>query len=133
MGIVQVITVRSEIEALAGEPRAALATAEEALSVNPQERAWRAEAIRRRGLARLALGEAREAGADFRLALDGALATGEAMFALRAAASLASLAAAGGDRAQARALLAPRLAALTEGADSVDAVAARQELEGLES
>jgi class 3 adenylate cyclase len=104
------IKMLAEIEALHGETDRALASFEEALTANPQERVFHPEILWRRGELRAELGEAGLAEADWRLAMALAAEMAAKAWELRAASSLARLLGARGEAAAGRALLGPLVA-----------------------
>ena len=110
---------------LDGKMPEALATIERALKVNPQELAWRPEAIRIRGELRRQLGQTGEAETDFHDAIALAQQIGAKAWELRAAISLARMLRQRGDLAEARNLLAPLYASFTEGFDTPDLIDAK--------
>jgi class 3 adenylate cyclase/tetratricopeptide (TPR) repeat protein len=114
------LTWLAEAQALSGALVESLRTLDEALTVNPEERAWRPETLRLRGDIRRQQGEAELAEADFREAIALAREMSVKTWELRAAMSLARLWRDQGKRSEARALLAPIYAWFTEGFDTAD-------------
>jgi hypothetical protein len=92
----------------------------EALTVNPNERAWRPETLRLRGEIRRQQGKEEPAEADFRDAIALAREMSAKAWQLRAVMSLARLWRDQGKRAEARDLLAPVYGWFTEGFDTAD-------------
>jgi tetratricopeptide (TPR) repeat protein len=109
----------AEVEALSAIPKA-LATIEEALTANPQERIYRPQSLTIRGTLKHRLGEDASAEADFREAMSLAQAMGAKAFELRAATSLARLLQTRRGADAARCVLAPVYAWFTEGHDLPD-------------
>jgi len=107
-------------QSLDGKVPEALATIEEALQVNPEELAWRPDAVRIRGELQLRLGRVDAAEADFRDAIALAQKIGAKAWELRAAMSLVPMLRKRGDCVEARDLLAPLYASFTEGFDTAD-------------
>jgi tetratricopeptide (TPR) repeat protein len=107
-------------QSLDGKVPEALATIENALQVNPEELAWRPEAIRIRGELRCRLGQTDGAEVDFHDAIALAQKIGAKAWELRAAMSLVQMLRKRGDLAEARDLLAPLFASFTEGFDTAD-------------
>jgi predicted ATPase len=105
---------------LAGAFADALQSIEEALTVNPEERAWRPETLRVRGEIRRRQGEEKLAEADFHAAIVLAQEMSAKAWELRAAMSLARLWRDRGRGAEARDLLAPIYGWFTEGFDTAD-------------
>jgi predicted ATPase len=107
-------------QSLDGKVPAALATIEKALQVNPEELAWRPDAIRIRGELQLSLGQVDAAEADFRDARALAQKIGAKALELRAAMSLVRMLRKRGDLAEARNMLTPLYSSFTEGFDTID-------------
>jgi tetratricopeptide (TPR) repeat protein len=107
-------------QSLDGKVPEALATIENALHVNPEELAYRPEALRIRGELRLKSGQTDAAEADFRDAIALAQRIGAKGWELRAATSLARLLRDTGRREEARAMLADIYGWFTEGFDTAD-------------
>jgi len=107
-------------QSLAGKVPEALATIEKALQVNPEELAWRPDAIRIRGELRLKLRQTDAAEGDFRDAIALAQKIGAKAWELRAAMSLVPMLRTRGDLPEARDLLTPLYASFTEGFDTPD-------------
>jgi ATP/maltotriose-dependent transcriptional regulator MalT len=129
----QLLNWLAEAQVLADATTEALATVEEALIANPEELAWRGDALRVRGGLRLALGQKDAAEADIYEAIVVARKTNAKAWELRAALDLAQIFKARGDVATACGLLAPLCAKFTEGydtADFKDAKALLKELNG---
>jgi adenylate cyclase len=129
----QLLNWLAEAQALADATTEALATVEEALLANPEELAWRGDALRVRGELRLTLGHKDAAEADIHEAIALAQKTNAKAWELRAALDLAQILKARGDVAAACGLLAPLCAKFTEGydnADLKDAKALLKELNG---
>ena len=120
----------AEVEALSATSKA-LATIEEALTANPQERIFRPESLTIRGTLKYQLGDAASAEADFREAMSLAQAMGAKAFELRAATSLARLLQTRRGADAARCVLAPVYAWFTEGHDLPDLRDARALLDQL--
>ena len=85
----QLLNWLAEAQALAGATTEALATVEEALIANPEELAWRGDALRVRGGLHLTLGHKNAAEADIREAIVLAHKTNAKAWELRAALDLA--------------------------------------------
>ena len=132
---VQLETMLSDAQLLAGDPRAALEYAEEALRISARTgEAWfDADLHRRLGgvLLRLDPGDAARAAGEFRRALEIARSQSARLFELRAARDLARLRRDQGRVAEAGALLVPVYAAFTEGFAFPDLVEAKALLEDL--
>jgi class 3 adenylate cyclase/tetratricopeptide (TPR) repeat protein len=107
-------------QSLDGKVPEALATIENALHVNPEELAYRPEALRIRGELRLKSGQTDAAEGDFRDAIALAQKIGAKAWELRAAMSLAQVLRKRGDVPEARDLLTPLYASFTEGFDTAD-------------
>jgi predicted ATPase len=107
-------------QSLDGKVPEALATIEKALQVNPEELAWRPDAIRIRGELRRGLGHSDGAEADFRAAIALAQKIGAKAWELRAAMSLVPMLRKRGDLSEARDLLGPLYASFTEGFETID-------------
>jgi predicted ATPase len=107
-------------QSLDGKVPEALATIENALQVNPEELAWRPEAVRIRGELRCRLGQTDGAEVDFHDAIALAQKIGAKAWELRAAMSLVPMLRKRGDCVEARDLLAPLYASFTEGFDTAD-------------
>ena len=105
---------------MSGAKVEAMATVEEALTANPQERVHRPESFRIRGQLQLELGQFELAETDFRTAISLAQEMGAKGWELRASASLARRHQTKGDPAAARDLLIPICAWFTEGLDGRD-------------
>jgi len=95
-------------------------TIDKALQVNPEELAWRPDALRVRGELRLKLGQTGAAETDFRDANALALKIGAKAWALRAAMSLVRILRGRGNFAEARDLLEPLYSSFSEGFDTAD-------------
>ena len=108
----------AEAQALAGATTEALATVEEALIANPEELAWRGDALRVRGGLHLTLGHKDAAEADIREAIVLAHKTNAKAWELRAALDLAQILKARSDIATACGLPVPLCAKFTEGSDT---------------
>jgi len=106
-------------QSLDGKVPEALVTIEKALQVNPDELAWRPDAIRIRGELRRRLGQTDGAEADFRDAIALAQKIGAKAWELRAVMNLARMLRKRGELAEARDLLAPLYASFTEGFDTI--------------
>ncbi|HEY2178155.1 MAG TPA: AAA family ATPase [Caulobacteraceae bacterium] len=100
----------AEIEALHGDNDLAMASFEEALTANPQERVFHPEILWRRGELRRNLGDDALAEADWREAMVLAVEMGAKTWELRAATSLARLMRDSGEARPGRDLLAPLVA-----------------------
>jgi len=109
-------------QSLDGKVPEALVTIDRALQVNPEELAWRPEALRVRGELRRRLDKIDEAETDFRAAIALAQKMGAKAWELRAAMSLVRMLRERGDLAEARDLLGPLFASFTEGFDTADMV-----------
>jgi adenylate cyclase len=120
----------AEVEALSA-PSKALATIEEALTANPQERIYRPQSLTIRGTLKHRLGEGTSAEADFREAMSLAQTMSAKAFELRAATALARLLQTRRDPVAARGVLAPVYALFTEGHDLSDLKEARALLDQL--
>ena len=107
-------------QSLDGKIPEALATIEKALQVNPEELAWRPDALRIRGELQLRVGRPDAAEADFREAIALAQKIGAKALELSAAMGLARMLKARGDLTDARDLLSPLYASFTEGFDTID-------------
>ena len=107
-------------QSLDGKVPEALVTIEKALQVNPEELAWRPEAIRIRGELRCRLGQTDGAEADFHDAIALAQKIGAKAWELRASMSLVRVLIKRSDLAEARDLLGPLYASFTEGFDTAD-------------
>jgi class 3 adenylate cyclase/tetratricopeptide (TPR) repeat protein len=118
-------------QALDGMIDDALVTIEEALQANPQELAYRPDALTCRGELRLTVGQTELAEADFRAAIALAQKMQAKAWELRATMSLARLLAQQGKRDEARAMLADIYGWFTEGFDTADLKDARALLEQL--
>ena len=125
VGVTDVLTRLAEAQWLGGHVGVALDLVEEALTINPQERIFRPNALVVRGGLRQELGEAALARADYEAALDLALDMGALAWALKAAVAYAMLTSAMGDDRAARARLAPVCDAFIEDVDSPDLFQAR--------
>ncbi len=125
----------AEAMALDGDIDGALVVAGESLEqiARPgwQEREWLAEALRIRGWILSLAGRHEEAEAELWRSVEQARAQAARSWELRSATTLARLLVARGDRAGARALLAPVYAWFTEGFDTIDLVDARTLLDTL--
>jgi len=118
-------------QSLDGKVPEALMTIEKALLVNPEELAWRPEAIRIRGELRRTLGNVDAAEADFRDAIALARKIGAKSWELRAAMSLVRMLIKRGGLAEARDLLGPLYASFSEGFDTADLVESKALLDEL--
>ncbi|HSU91688.1 MAG TPA: adenylate/guanylate cyclase domain-containing protein [Sporolactobacillaceae bacterium] len=118
-------------QSLEGKVPEALATIEKALLVNPEELAWRPDAIRIRGELRRTLGNIDAAEADFRDAIALARKIGAKAWELRAAMSLVRILRKRGGLAEARDLLGPLYASFSEGFDTADLVESKALLDEL--
>ena len=118
-------------QSLDGKVPEALVTIEQALQVNPEELAWRPEAIRIRGELRRTLGQTDGAEADFRAAIVLAQKIGAKAWELRAAMSLVRLLQKRGDLVEARDLLGPLFASFGEGFDTADLIESKALLDNL--
>jgi tetratricopeptide (TPR) repeat protein len=110
----------ADAQRLEGKLGDALATAENALSMNPEQLAERPEIYRIRGNIRLKLEQPGVAENDFREAIGLALKIGAKAWELRATMSLARLLASQGRRGEARSMLAEIYNWFTEGFDTAD-------------
>jgi len=120
-------------QSLDGKIPEALATIADALQVNPEELAWRPEAIRIRGELRLGLGQADAGEGDFRDAIALARQIGAKAWELRAAMSLARMLRKRGDLVEARNSLTLLYSSFTEGFDTPDLKDAKLMIEELAS
>jgi hypothetical protein len=111
----------------------ALATVEQALQANPDERIDRPETLRLRGELRLKLGRLEPAEADFRESITLAQEKGGKALELRATTSLADMLAKLGRRDEARSMLTEIYGWFTEGFDTADLKDAKGLLEDLNS
>ncbi len=109
----------------------ALETVEQSLQANPNELAYRPEALRLRGELRLKQGQTELAEADFREAIALARSMGAKAWELRATMSLADMLAKHGRRDEARTMLAEIYGWFTEGFDTADLKDAKALLEEL--
>ena len=109
----------------------ALATVEQALQANPDELAYRPEALRLRGELRLKLGQIELAEAGFHEAIALARTMGAKAWELRATMSLANMLAKHSRRDEARSMLAEIYGWFTEGFDTADLKDAKALLEEL--
>ena len=121
----------AEAQGLSGDVAGALLTVARALEVNPEERAWRPDALRIRGELRLTSGKTDAAEADFHEAITLAKQIAAKALELRASMSLARILRMRGDFAEARKLIAPLFASFTEGFDTTDLKEARALCEAL--
>ena len=118
-------------QSLDGKMPEALATIEDALQVNPEEIAWRPEAIRIRGELRCRLGQTDKAEVDFHDAFALAQKIGAKAWELRITMSLVRMLIKRGDLAEARDLLGPLYARFTEGFDTADLIESKALLDQL--
>ena len=125
VGIGTFYTCLAEAEALSGATAQALATAEEALTANPQELTSKPNSLVCRGRLLLQLGRDDEAEDDFREAMTIADQIAARAWKVRAATSLAGLLRARGETDAALELLAPVYAAFTDGLGTPDLKDAR--------
>jgi predicted ATPase len=109
----------------------ALQSAEQALQVNPAERAYLPEILRLRGELRFKQGQLGLAEAEFREAIVLARSMGAKAWELRTTMSLARLLAKQGKRDEAHAMLAKIYGWFTEGFDTADLKGARALLDEL--
>jgi class 3 adenylate cyclase/tetratricopeptide (TPR) repeat protein len=130
-GIPLFLTAVAQGQATEGALTDALATLEDALTLNPEELIWRPGALHCRGEVRLRLGQTELAEADFRDAIALARRITARSYGLRATTSLARLLGARGDTRSAHDLLAPAYAWFTEGFDTVDLMEAKALLDEL--
>jgi len=120
----------ADAQARAGDVAGALATLAEAEGAVPGEDMWRADTLRRRAELRALLGDdAAEVEATFREALAIARRQSARVYELRVATAYARFLRDHHRSAEARGLLAPAYAAMTEGFDTPDMTEARQLLE----
>jgi class 3 adenylate cyclase/tetratricopeptide (TPR) repeat protein len=120
----------ADAQARAGDIAGALVTLAEAEGAVPGEDVWRADTLRRRAELRALLGhDAADVEATFRDALAVARKQGARVYELRIATAYARFLREHRRASEARALLAPAYAALTEGFDTPDLTEARQLLE----
>jgi tetratricopeptide (TPR) repeat protein len=120
-------------QSLDGKVPEALATIEKALQVNPDELAWRPDAIRMRGELQLRVDQADAAESDFRDAIALAQKIGAKAWELRAAMSFARMLRKRGKLAEACDLLAPLYMSFTEGFDTVDLKDSKELLDELKN
>ena len=125
VGVTDVLTRLAEAQWFGGGVGVALDTIEEALTINPQERIFRPNALVVRGGLHQELGEAAAARDDYDVAVDMAMDMGALAWALRAAVAFARLADAQGDHAIARRRLAAVCDAFAPDCDTEDLPAAR--------
>jgi hypothetical protein len=118
-------------QSLVGKHAESSATMEQALRVNPAEKAWIPDALRMRGEIRHRRGLLDDAELDFREAMALAKQISAKAWELRGAISLARSLRQRGDIAQARGILAPIYARFTEGFDTPDLRDARSLLDEL--
>jgi tetratricopeptide (TPR) repeat protein len=121
----------AEAQGLSGEVAGALLTVARALEVNPEELAWRPDALRIRGELQFTSGNTDAAEADFREAITLAKQIAAKALELRASMSLARILRKRGDFAEARELIAPLFASFTEGFDTADLKEAKALCEAL--
>jgi len=119
-GLAEGMTALARAQAYHRQTAEALATIDDALEVNPEERYARPESLRVRGEVRLSLGDGKSAEADFREAIALARQMSAKAWELRAATSLARLLRGTNRRDEARALLAEIYNWFTEGFDTAD-------------
>ncbi len=118
-------------QSLDGKVPDALVTIDKALQVNPEELAWRPDALRVRGELRRRLGQNDGAEADFRAAIALAQKIGAKAWELRAVMSLVRMLKTRGDLAEARDLLGALFASFTEGFDAADLMESKALLDNL--
>ena len=123
----------AEAQLCAGAMREALDTIAQSLIANPQERIFRPESLRIRGLVQQQLGDRTAAAADFLEAIALAKRLGARAWELRAAVSLARLRLDANEGAGVRDLLDPLVASVEDGSPSRDAREARALLADLRS
>jgi hypothetical protein len=133
VGITEGLTRLAEAQALAGAIPDALATIEDALTTNPEERAFRPASLTCRGELRLALDQSELAAADFREAIALAQTMRAKALELRATMRLARLLRDTGRCDEARTMLAAIYSWFTEGFDTRDLQDAKALLTELES
>jgi class 3 adenylate cyclase/tetratricopeptide (TPR) repeat protein len=114
----------ADAQGLAGETQAALATLEEALTINPDERIFAPGGLRLRGDLHVRLGDAASAEADFRKAMGLARSMGATAWEFRSAIGLARLE----GRDAARDLLIPLRAGMADGVCAADLAEAAEVL-----
>ena len=131
VGVTDVLTRLAEAQWLAGDVDAALDAIERALTINPQERIFRPNALVVSGGLRQERGEADLARADYQTALDMALDMGALAWALKAAIAYARLTSAQGDTAAAAGCLARVCEAVPEDCDTPELPEARRLLASL--
>jgi hypothetical protein len=125
------ITNSAQAQACHRQTAEALATIDNALEVNPEERYARPESLRVRGEVRLSLGDRESAEADFREAISLAQQMSAKAWELRTVASLARLLRDTNRRDEARAMLSEIYNWFTEGFDTADLKDAKLLLEEL--
>ena len=131
VGVTDVLTRFAEALWLAGDVAAALEAIERALTINPQERIFRPNALLVSGGLRQDLGQAALALTDYQTALDMALDIGALAWALKAAVAYARLTSAQGDAAAAIGRLARVCEAVPEDCDTPELPEARRLLASL--
>jgi tetratricopeptide (TPR) repeat protein len=131
VGLTYGLTLMAEIQGLNGQTEDALEIIDDALTANPQERVFRAEALRLRGHLRLQAGDPTLAEADFREAAAFAEAMGAKSWSLRATTSLCGLCRQRGEVETAQALLSAALTQFDDGSAGSDLTAARSMLNEL--
>jgi len=124
-------TYLAEAQRLGGATEEAMQTIEQALRANPEELAYRPEALRLRGEIRLNLGQKESAEAGFRESIVMARSMGAKAWELRTTMSLARLLDKQDRRDEARTLLADIYNWFTEGFDAADLKDARALLDEL--
>ena len=120
VGVTDVLTRLAEAQWLGGGAPAALDTIERALTINPQERIFRPNALVVRGGLRQELGEAALAQADYAAGVDMAMDMGALAWALTAALAYARLTSALGDERAAHSCLARVCGAFPDGCDAAE-------------
>jgi len=130
-GLTMYLTWLAEAQNLARSPGNALATLEKALTINPQERLYRAEALKLRGLLEFHKGDFEMGERDLSAALRLAQDIGAHRFAQRAAHALAELNVSRGRPERAVAHLREALATLPAAPDDLDFSRTRTLLERL--
>ena len=120
VGVTDVLTRLAEAQWLGGGAPAALDTIERALTINPQERIFRPNALVVRGGLRQELGEAALAQADYAAGVDMAMDMGALAWALTAALAYARLTSALGDEKAAHSCLARVCGAFPDGCDATE-------------
>jgi len=131
LGIGALMATLASAQGLEGAVSDGIATIEQALSINPEERSHRSEMFRIRGELRLKQEQPELAKADFREAIAVACNMNAKSFELRATMSLVRLLAKHNHRDEARTMLAEIYNWFTEGFDTADLIDAKALLDQL--